>query len=140
MAKRYPANVQVAGTISGTTVSLGAAAASCTTLVAQQAAGQVDDADTLDITLKKDDSNLAIYYDVPWDLATNSLDLSSGTHDTGGSIGTVGDGDRVTVTVDVGQDALESMGAGISAPASDGNYYAYKDGAWVNITAKIINP
>jgi hypothetical protein len=25
-------------------------------------------------------------------------------------------------------------------PPSDGNYYAYKDGAWVNITNKIINP
>lgn len=29
---------------------------------------------------------------------------------------------------------------GVSAPPSDGNYYAYKDGDWVNITNKIINP
>jgi hypothetical protein len=28
----------------------------------------------------------------------------------------------------------------MDAPPSDGNYYAYKDGAWVNITNKIINP
>jgi hypothetical protein len=33
-----------------------------------------------------------------------------------------------------------AIGTKIEAPPSDGNYYAYNDGAWVNITNKIINP
>lgn len=36
-------------------------------------------------------------------------------------------------------DDVSAVG-GVTAPPSDGNYYAYKDGAWVNITNKIINP
>ena len=31
-------------------------------------------------------------------------------------------------------------GSAFTTPPSDGEYYAYKDGAWVNITNKIINP
>jgi len=38
------------------------------------------------------------------------------------------------------QKDLQVSAGGIEAPASDGNYYAYKDGAWVPITTKIIDP
>jgi len=37
-------------------------------------------------------------------------------------------------------DVLAALGTIVSAPPSDGSYYAYKDGAWVDITKKIINP
>jgi len=37
-------------------------------------------------------------------------------------------------------DVLAALGTIVSAPPSDGSYYAYKDGAWVDITYKIINP
>jgi hypothetical protein len=140
MAERYPANVKLSGTISGTVVSLGDAESGYVTLSDQQTAGNIADGDTFDVTLEKDTSNIAIYYDVPWTLSTNSLDYSAGSQDTGASIGTVGDGDTVTVTVSIGQDALETMGNSVSPPASDGKYYAYKDGSWVDITGKIINP
>jgi len=35
---------------------------------------------------------------------------------------------------------ISDLGAYLIAPPSDGKYYAYKDGAWVDITNKIINP
>jgi hypothetical protein len=33
-----------------------------------------------------------------------------------------------------------AAGTGIAPPPSDGNYYAFKDGAWVPITTKITDP
>jgi hypothetical protein len=36
--------------------------------------------------------------------------------------------------------ASDLPSGGITAPPSDGNYYAFKDGDWVDITKKIINP
>jgi hypothetical protein len=44
-------------------------------------------------------------------------------------------GDKIELRLTAGMYAAK-----VDAPPSDGNYYAYKDGAWVNITNKIINP
>jgi hypothetical protein len=45
-----------------------------------------------------------------------------------------------TIQYAASQKDLQVPAGGVEAPASDGNYYAYKDGAWVNITNKIIDP
>jgi len=44
------------------------------------------------------------------------------------------------LTVDGSGNWAGAAASGVTAPPSDGNYYAYKDGAWVDITNKIINP
>jgi hypothetical protein len=132
MAKRYPVNVRQAGTISGTTVTLGAAVDSYVTLSDHVSAGNIADGDTVDVTLFKDASNVAVYDDVPWASGANTLDLSSGTLDAGGSVGTVGNGDTVVVWVAAGQDALEAFSTGlqVSPPSGPSDTGAVGQWAW----------
>lgn len=49
-------------------------------------------------------------------------------------------GSAPIVFIDAPASVAALIETAVQPPASDGNYYAYKDGAWVNITNKIIDP
>jgi hypothetical protein len=70
----------------------------------------------------------------PADIASGAITPATGTMDFTGTNGQV-------LTLDAsGNIVAADPASGITAPLSDGNYYAFKDGDWVNITNKIINP
>lgn len=112
MAKRYPANIRQAATWSTGAPNphavLGAASNSYTSLALAQAAGNVADADTLDVFVLADASNWAIYEDAAYDHSNGWIDFSGASLHS--NLGTISDTDAVTIEIDAGQTALESFG------------------------------
>jgi hypothetical protein len=90
-------------------------------------------AETRPFWFKSDTGQLLISYDGTYVEPAAGVSIGMPTAGTTGQVLVKSSGDDFDTE-------WADAGGGIAAPPSDGNYYAYKDGGWVNITNKIINP
>jgi hypothetical protein len=128
-----------------TAAQIGVEAGATADQTAQEIATALDADATAEATLKSALGLGSAAYTASTAYATSAQGSTADTAiqpgDDAAALGSGAATDDYVLTADgAGGSAWEARGGGIAAPPSDGNYYAYKDGSWVNITNNIINP